>query len=224
MPIKNIVFDLGGVILNLDYGLTTAAFAERFGIADFNSTFSQYKQTNFMDEFETGVKNSLADLSAYLRASFPEELVDASDESIAECWNAMLLDIPQSRINTLRTLRGMGYRVYLLSNINAVHEVGVDRIIERDVDGGLEAWRASFDALFYSHWIGHRKPHVETFLHVVQSIGGLPEETLFLDDSVQHVEGARRAGLHAALVSKPVNAETVDLYAVTMEALGSLHG
>ena len=84
-----------------------------------------------------------------------------------------------------------------MSNINSVHEKYVDLIIERDVIGGLDVWRGLFDQVYYSHRIGHRKPLVETFQHILDRIGCTGGECLFIDDSVQHIAGAKSSGINA---------------------------
>ncbi|KAJ3072221.1 hypothetical protein HDU98_004008 [Podochytrium sp. JEL0797] len=208
---KTILLDLGGVILNIDYSLTSKAFAERLGIADFaTKLFAQGAQRSEMDAFERGEASiNTADLFCqYLRTcdAFTADerfrLVSAADHELIACWNAMLLDIPPQRIAYLQDLRRRGHRLFLLSNINCVHEACVDAIIERDVPGGLSIFRACFDRVFYSHLIGRRKPDVDTFEFVVAEMGCEKGEVVFFDDSIQHVEGARRAGVQAVLVPR----------------------
>ncbi|KAI9205428.1 HAD-like domain-containing protein [Polychytrium aggregatum] len=208
MVIRNVIFDLGGVILNLDYNLTSKAFKDSFGIDDFNQIFSQHRQSGFMNAFERGQHNIGSEdgqtIHAYLRAIFPKQLGSASDSALDAAWNAMLLDIPMAHIRFLQRLQGLGYRIFLLSNINEVHEKEVDRIIERDVEGGLPTWISLFERIFYSHKIGMRKPDEETFHHVLEAcpLGSLaPEETVFFDDSIQHVQGARKVGIHAVHIN-----------------------
>ncbi|KAI8609235.1 HAD-superfamily hydrolase, subfamily IA, variant 3 [Chytriomyces sp. MP71] len=216
--IKTIIFDLGGVILNIDYDLTSRAFANTFGIADFSSVFSQRSQSAFMDAFETK-RMTAAEFCNHIRSLFPEETAAATDAKIVDCWNAMLLDIQSNRIEALKRLRAEGFGIFLLSNINSLHEAEVDKIIERDVLGGLYTWNGLFDRVFFSHHFGMRKPHPETFRKVLVEIEAEASTTLFLDDSSQHVEGAKLVGIHAQLVPKE---RELNLYNIVHDVLTSL--
>jgi putative hydrolase of the HAD superfamily len=84
----------------------------------------------------------------------------------------------------------------LLSNTNAIHAAVFEADLQSTLDDAAAFWGA-FEQAHYSHDIGMKKPHPDTFLHVCNIHGLAPERTLFLDDSIQHVEGAARAGLHA---------------------------
>ncbi|KAI9336539.1 HAD-superfamily hydrolase, subfamily IA, variant 3 [Obelidium mucronatum] len=208
--VKAIIFDLGGVILNLDYDATAKEFERKFGIKNFASRmFSQGAQRAEMDAFERGEQlNSPSLFCEFLRGCqiFDSDerlkLSVVSDEEICGAWNAMLFDIPHERVSYLKSLRDRGFQVYLLSNINLVHEERVDRIIERDVKGGLDFWHSAFDRIFYSHHIGKRKPDPPTFEWVLKEIGVDASETLFFDDSVQHVKGASSVGIKSVLIPR----------------------
>ncbi|ORY43334.1 HAD-like protein [Rhizoclosmatium globosum] len=217
-PLKAILFDLGGVILHIDYDLTAAAFEKHFGIVGFASRlFSQGSQTQFVDAFERGQISaqqfvselrSCAAFDSDERARLSSASASAT-EAIEACWNAMLLDMPNERVAYLRTLKERGLRLYLLSNINATHEAEVDRIIERDVKGGVKAFRDCFDYIYYSHHIGRRKPDPDTFEWVLSDIanrdGLAKDEVVFFDDSIQHITGAKSVGLRSYLVPKEHN-------------------
>jgi len=110
------------------------------------------------------------------------------------CWNAMLGRIPPERIALLQALRAR-YRLLLLSNTNAIHVPAFERIIAEH--NGIADFRALFDGAYYSCEIGLRKPDAEAFHHVLGRHGADPARTLFVDDSIQHVVGARAAGLRA---------------------------
>ncbi|KAJ3009693.1 UNVERIFIED_CONTAM: hypothetical protein HDU68_002542 [Siphonaria sp. JEL0065] len=211
MP-KTIIFDLGGVILNLDYNAAANAFETAFDIKNFSGRmFSQGSQRTEMDAFERGqALQTPALFCDFLRncsAFDPEErqrLALATEDQIVEAWNSMLFDIPQSRVDYVKSLRDRGYKVYLLSNINIVHESYVDQIIERDVQGGITFWKSCFDRIFYSHHIARRKPDPETFEWVLKEIGcsAAPGDVMFFDDSKQHVDGAASVGIKSVLVPR----------------------
>lgn len=188
--IKAILFDLGGVVLNLDYKRTIDAF-NNMSSAGFDAFYSQANQQAGFDLFETG-KWSPTEFRIYMR-SFLGSLI--SDEEIDQAWNAMLLDLPENRITMLMELKKK-YRIYLLSNTNAIHLKRFREII--GVNFGQETLLESvFHKTYYSHEIGFRKPHKEAFQYVLADQGLIPEEVFFIDDSLQHVEGARQLGLNA---------------------------
>src|SRR4051794_37372836 len=115
MTIKNIIFDLGGVIINIDYKKTIAEF-KRIGAFDFEILFTQHKQDSLFDDFDTG-KISAIEFRNQLRHKLDLPL---KDEEIDNAWNAMLLDLPLDRLQFIKSLRDE-YKVYLFSNTNAIH-------------------------------------------------------------------------------------------------------
>jgi putative hydrolase of the HAD superfamily len=184
--VKHIIFDLGGVLINLDYRLTEQAFTD-LGIVNFNELYSQIKQNSFFDEWETGKIDRAAFVIGLQKACG----LDLSEEQIMRAWNAMLMDFPLRRLQLLQQLR-LYYDLALLSNTNEVHEAEVTRIV-KDAHGQVLA--AFFDKVYYSHRVGMRKPSEEIFKYVLEDNGWKAEDTLFIDDSPQHVETARALGL-----------------------------
>lgn len=187
--IDTVLLDLGGVLIDVDYHRTAAAF-HALGCHDLEAQFSKARQTPLFDRFEVGAIGP-AEFRDGVRGLFREEL---TDRDIDACWNAMLGRIPQERIDLLRRLRAR-YRLLLLSNTNAIHVPAFEAIIA--ADNGIADFRALFDGAYYSCNIGLRKPDAEAFHHVLALHGAGAERTLFLDDSIQHVVGARAAGLRA---------------------------
>jgi len=185
----SIIFDLGGVILNIDYHRTTRAF-KALGMDDFERHFTQLKQQHLFDLYETG-HISDADFRLGLR---PHLRPDVTDAEIDDAWNAMLLDLPSARLNLLREL-AEGRRLFLLSNTNGIHIDAFHALLKREHD--LSDLAGFFERVYYSYQIGMRKPDPAIFLKVCTDNGLDPEFTLFIDDSPQHVEGARTAGLKA---------------------------
>ncbi|QTN38044.1 HAD family phosphatase [Cryomorphaceae bacterium] len=185
--IRNLILDLGGVLLEIDYRRTEEAF-KKLGFDDFENRYSQLKQSETFDLFETG------DLSA---DEFRDEIrnisgKDLSDDQINDAWNAMLLDLPQKHINLLDDMRDE-YRLVLLSNTNEIH---LDKIYEK-FGHEYSEFEYIFERTYYSHLVGYRKPEIEIFEEIMEELGMEPSETLFIDDSPQHVEGAKEAGLNA---------------------------
>lgn len=188
MP-ETIVLDLGGVLIDVDYTASAKAFAS-LGFPDFDGLYTKAKQTDLFDRFETG--ELMPDgFRAAVRGLLGSELADAD---IDACWNAMLGTIPPQRIELVERLK-QRYRLLLLSNTNAIHIPAFEAIIARVL--GISDFKALFHGAYYSCELGLRKPNPEIFHHVLVLHGADPASTLFVDDSIQHVIGAREAGLVA---------------------------
>lgn len=185
--IKNIIFDLGGVLLNIDYHKTINQFKE-MGIQNFDELYSQAQQTSIFDDFETG-KIAEPIFIERLQEHFhiaknPSQIIDA--------WNAMLLDFPLDRKNTLQKYSNE-YNIVLLSNTNETHVKAFKKIILNTFG---EYWFEDvFQKVYYSNEIGLRKPDPEVFKYVLSENEFHPEQTLFFDDSIQHIHGAREVGI-----------------------------
>ncbi|MCW5899852.1 MAG: HAD family phosphatase [Flavobacteriales bacterium] len=187
--IDTLILDLGGVLIDVDYAATSRAFT-RYGAPDFERSYSKAKQTDLFDRFEKGF------LSPAGFRDEVRELIGAGldDDAIDLCWNAMLGTIPPERMALVEALRGR-YRLLLLSNTNAIHVPAFEAIIRRDL--GIRDFKGRFHGAYYSCELGMRKPDAEIFHHVITAHDADPGRTLFIDDSIQHVEGARKAGLNA---------------------------
>lgn len=186
--VKNIIFDLGGVILNIDYGRTASAF-KKIGVANFDKIYSQAKQGQVFDKLETG-ELTPDEFREYMKEIVPS--LQFSD--IDKAWNAMLLDLPVQRIDLLKKLKKK-YRLFLLSNTNEIHIKCFRKIIEASY--GENIFDSIFEHQYYSSDIGLRKPNADCFQYVLEKNGLEASETLFIDDSIQHVEGARKLKINA---------------------------
>jgi glucose-1-phosphatase len=193
--IKNIIFDLGGVFIDIDFKATENAFVS-LGVTNFSDFYTQHTASTLFEELETG---KVSPTEFYER--FRQELgVTISDEEIQAAWNAMLGRFPVERLNWLEEI-GFRYNIYLYSNTNAIHYDAFQQIY-RECTG-----KQNFDDYFikahYSHDLGWRKPYPESFNKLVAIENLKPEETLFIDDSYKNIEGAREAGLSAILLLPP---------------------
>jgi glucose-1-phosphatase len=185
--IKNIIFDLGGVIINLDNRLTENAFVS-LGVKNFREYFGHGFAASFFVEYEIGKisdRQFIDSLKALTGLSVP-------DETIITGWNALLLDFPAERIELLNALRNR-YRLFLFSNTNALHLAALQKTY-RDSFGKGEL-DDHFERAYYSHLLGMRKPDIAPFNHIIKENRLVPEETLFVDDALINVEGAEAAGL-----------------------------
>lgn len=184
--IKNIIFDWGGVLIHLNKGRCTEAFS-RLGIAVGDELTNPYGQRADLMDFEKGLM-TVAEFHDTVRRVYGAQL---TDEQIDEAWNALLLDIPDYKLDTLLELK-QRYRLYLLSNTNALHwEEGRKRF-------DYKGYKAEdfFDQIFLSNEIHELKPSPEAFLKVARLAGIKPEETLFVDDLQASCDAAAALGFH----------------------------
>ena len=188
--IKNILFDLGGVLYHIDYGITIKAF-EKLGIKNFHKHFSQQQQNNLFDQFETG-KISNTDFIKEMKLLLP----NCTKEEIINAWNGLLIGIPKENIQLLKDLSKQ-YRLFLLSNTNLIHINQINKLLYEDYN--LKSLDPLFDKIYLSHQIGMRKPNRETFEWVLKDAGILAHETLFIEDSIQHIKGANKVGIRTQL-------------------------
>jgi HAD superfamily hydrolase (TIGR01549 family) len=196
LDVKNILFDLGGVILDIDYNRPVEAF-KKLGAADFEEVFSQQNQAKFLDQFERG-EITPAQFRKHLRPYLPEKVTDAQ---IDAAWCTILGELPSQRIVQLKQLRKLGYRLFLLSNTNSIHIRAFTHYLDETY--GKNLFKDLFEKVYYSSQIGLRKPTRKVFDFVMKENGIKASETLFIDDSLQHIEGAQKAGLHTHWLQEP---------------------
>ncbi len=184
-----IIFDYGGVLINIDYQATISAF-KNLGISDFEKLYSQAEQSNLFNDIEVGKISAQHFINNLLRI-LPS---GTSANKVVEAWNAMILDIPASSIQLLKDLKRKGYKIYLLSNTNELH---IEVANKEWAKVSNESPEEIFDHVYYSHELHLRKPNVEIFNTVCKQQNLNLSSTVFIDDSIQHVEGATKAGLQA---------------------------
>ncbi|MCC5936901.1 MAG: HAD family phosphatase [Lunatimonas sp.] len=192
--IKFLIFDLGNVIYDIDYSLTFNKLYSKLP----QSAHEQVKEFMVSDihyQLEMG-KISEAAFRDGVRSYFGQEWEDAW---IDEVWNALLVDIPQERLELLKKLK-MNFGIYMLSNTNSIHFKVVERVF---ADRLGNQWMKLFGRLFLSHEMGLRKPDPAIYKAVVQAVGGKPEEFLFFDDLESNLEGAKSVGIQTHHVNHP---------------------
>jgi HAD superfamily hydrolase (TIGR01549 family) len=182
-----IIFDLGGVILNIDYQLPVKAF-RKLGIEDFSTHFSQAAQSNLLDDYETGQISSQAFIDAVRGFVKPE----VTNDQIVDAWNSILLDLPEQRLFTLEKA-AENHRIFLLSNTNDLHIESFNRYLLDEFQ--LPSLEPFFEQLYLSYEVGLRKPDQRIFEYVLQDAGLDPQNTLFIDDSIQHIQSANELGI-----------------------------
>jgi glucose-1-phosphatase len=195
MEIKNIIFDLGGVILNIDYNKTEHAFIE-LGLENFSELYTQHYSSSLFEALETGKVSQ----KEFIISLQEKSLVPLTSSQIIFAWNAMLLDFPIARLQLLQQLRNQ-YNIFLLSNTNAIHLERFHEILYKAT--GLPSLGVLFEKTYYSHLLGLRKPDKEIYKYVMKENQLMPGETLFIDDSINNIHGAQEAGLHTILLQPP---------------------
>jgi glucose-1-phosphatase len=193
--IKNIIFDLGGVILDLDVDKTYHQFAQLSGrpVAQLKAEaarlpfFNEYEQGSISDD------NFRGELKGFLRAT-------TSDQQVDKAWNAMLGVLPLARVDLLKKISGK-FRIFLLSNTNHIHLQCFTKIAEDTL--GSSSWNDLFERTYYSHLIKMRKPDAAIYSHVLNENNLRADQTLFLDDNLSNLQGAASIGIQTFHVTHP---------------------
>ena len=185
--IKNIIFDFGGVLYRIRYQNIPDAFS-KCGIPHFEKIYSKQQQNAVMDQYEEGLI-STEEFRRYIRTltEFP-----ITDQQIDDCWNAILLGFPKEHEDLLQKV-SKHYNLYLFSNTN---QLNYDRFRADMLNQfGYDIFDRHFKKCYFSQLLHIRKPKYEGFQHIIQENRLEPAETLFIDDSPQHLVGARECGL-----------------------------
>lgn len=194
--VKTLIFDLGGVILDLSVPHTLEAFAEMSRLPREKVEEIYFAAPGFL-EYEKGLIDDRA-FRDYVRATYS---IRASDEDIDRAWNAMLRGIPAPKLDLIEKLQEQ-FQVLLLSNTNAIHIQHINEVI---LSNGQEkrTLDSYFHRAYYSHRMNKRKPDAEIFEQVIAENNLVPEETLFLDDYAVNIEGAKAVGIKTVHVTSP---------------------
>lgn len=184
--IRNIIFDLGGVLLNINPLLSLIEFAKLSGTGAEELRFRLANEHVF-EKFDTGSLSPAEFRSDLCRImNFP-----LSDEEVDRAWNILLLDFPAERVKLLQQLRE-NYSVFLLSNTNIIH-------FRKYTQDFYETYGIQmtdlFDKLFLSFEIGMHKPDAGIYSFVLQNAGLKPSECIFIDDSKANIEAAEQQGI-----------------------------
>lgn len=201
--IEAIIFDLGGVILNIDYNLTRSSF-EKTGISHFDDMYSQSTADELFTHLETGKINE-DDFYNNFRNCTHSSLFN---EQIESCWNAMLLDFREETLMFLDDVKTK-YRTFLLSNTNIIHYKKFDKIYR--AKKRAHDFDAFFEKAYYSFKMGLRKPDADCYNFVLQQNNLVPGTTLFIDDTEKNVETAGGLGMQTIWLKKPINIEELGL-------------
>jgi len=184
--LKNIIFDLGGVLLDIDFQKSISAF-EKLGIQDFEEMFSQFKADDVFEKLETGMLSE----EGFYSAIKERTEINVSDHEIMDAWNALILNFRKESLDFLEILSAR-YKLYLLSNTNSIHLKYFQRSFTKETTKPL--LDDYFSKAWYSHKLGLRKPGSKIFEFVLQDENLKAAETLFIDDTLSNIETAKRLG------------------------------
>ena len=173
---KNIIFDLGGVLLNIDFNKSITAF-KMLGIENFEEMFSQFKADDLFEKLETG---NIAE-SDFFEAIKNRTQSNISNTAIENAWNALILDFRTESLAYLEMLAA-NYKLYLLSNTNSIHVKCFNKIFTKQT--GKHLFNNYFIKTWYSNEVGLRKPNADIFEFVLQQENLKAFETLFIDDTL----------------------------------------
>ena len=186
--INKLIFDLGGVILNIAPGKTVQKM-KQLGIENFEKLYSQLKQNETFDLLEKGKISEDQFIEAILNGV--NEPIEK--EKIIDAWNELLLDFPQEHIELLDELnKSERFRTFLLSNTNSIHKKVYNQDLFNRFSKRLEDL---FETAYFSHEIAMRKPDAEIFQYVLERENLEPSETLFIDDSPDNIAAASALGI-----------------------------
>lgn len=207
--IKNIIFDYGNVIFLIDFQRTQQAFIN-LGITNIETFFAHKGHDRLFDEFEKGnitpeeFRNGIRQ-----KANKPQ----LTDTEIDNAWNTIFLGIEDGNHELLLRIKEK-YNTFLLSNTNQIHHNFFSTYVEKTF--GLKDNLSLFNQVYYSHLLNMRKPDANIFEYVLQINNLIPSETLFIDDSPQHLATAKALGMHTYLMTAP---DTLQKYFETNQLL-----
>jgi len=186
--IKHLIFDLGNVLLPIDFNAPVKAF-QKIGLKDFNQLYGEIQQADLFNLLETGKISEAIFRNEMRRISG----LNWTDQQIDEAWSTIILDFRASTFSMLEQL-AVSYNLYLLSNTNSIHFTRYNQqIVDRFHPNGLNAY---FKKAYYSHKMGLRKPDAEIFRAVLHDAGIKAEDCLFIDDNEANIASAKALGFH----------------------------
>lgn len=199
--INNIIFDYGNVIFLIDFKRTQHTFTE-LGIENVDRFFGHTGHDVLFDEFEKGLITAAEFRQGIRRITGKPELTDSE---IDRAWNTLLIGVPPVNHQILLKAKEK-YRTFLLSNNNEIHYEWIMNYLKREFH--LPSNAVFFEKDYYSHLMKMRKPDADIFEFAMQENKLLPEDTLFIDDSPQHIKTAQSLGLHTHLLTAPETLES----------------
>ena len=204
IKLNNIIFDLGGVLLDIDFSKVRQAFQE-IGVSDFDLHYSQLQASHLFQNLEMG-KISEDDFYRAIKNQSSHQL---RNEQIEIAWNSILENF---RIKSMQYLQKLNndYRIFLLSNTNSIHLKQINKILQ--VQLGISELDSYFEKAYYSQKIGMRKPNYDVYQYVIKDAQLNPEETLFIDDAYINIDAAKNLGFQTHLLIKGEQIENLNYF------------
>lgn len=195
--IKNIIFDLGGVLLQIDYSKTRNAFID-LGITNFDDFYKQDFVSKLFEDFEIGAISPIEFYDEFRKVTNSKLI----NNEIEIAWNAMLGSFWEDRLDWLTQLNKQ-YKIFLFSNTNEVHyNAFMDNYNKIYINKPFTNY---FIKDYYSHILGERKPEKSSYIKLLKDQNLIASETLFIDDTLKNIEGAVAAGLHTLFLNKEMD-------------------
>jgi FMN phosphatase YigB (HAD superfamily) len=191
--LKNIIFDYGNVIFEINFKRTQQAF-EQLGITNIEAFFAHKGHNSLFDDFETATISPAQFRDGIRKAASNPNL---SDQEIDHAWNSLLIGVSANNHDVLMEVKAK-YRTFLLSNNNEIHYQWITDYLKATFE--VENYDSFFERAYFSQQMKLRKPNRNIFEQVLSENNLNPHETLFIDDSPQHIEGAKAAGLSTLLM------------------------
>jgi len=185
--ITTIIFDLGMVVVELDPKATENAFKNLMG-DQYNNLMTELNHQKFFEQYETGKITT----EEFIHRLGTKIGGPAIDQKIIHAWNAMLGEIPEKRFQILKWAK-KNYRTFCLSNTNELHINHLYNYLK--TEKSIEGLEYYFEKVYLSHQIGMRKPELEIFQFLIDQHQLNPKKTLFIDDTLGHLEGAKKLGI-----------------------------
>ncbi len=188
--IKNIIFDLGGVVLDIDINRSVEAF-KNIGVNNIAPSHIHPETRGLFWQLETG-EISAREFFKHVLEEYPTSS-PVSQKELFEAWSALLLPFSKERVELIQSLREQGYNLFLLSNTNFPHRVRFLNNFNRQFGFDMESL---FDKCYYSDVLGTRKPNADIYHTVLNDADLDPKQTVFIDDNEQNITAAQQCGLY----------------------------
>jgi putative hydrolase of the HAD superfamily len=190
--INTIIFDLGGVLVDLSVSKTIHAFSHVSGLPPDKIAEAYHQYPGFL-AYERGELND-NEFRMMLKEVFS---LKVGDHDLDTCWNAMLVELPESKLRMLESLKE-NFTVLALSNTNAIHIHYVNTIL---LSG--RSLNSFFHHCYYSHEVGMRKPETRIYEHVLNDYKLNASQTIFLDDNIENIRAANTLGIQTLHITHP---------------------
>jgi putative hydrolase of the HAD superfamily len=190
--IKNIIFDFGNVLFDLDLDKIEQGFRQLFG-PSYAQASEKLLRDNVFHRYEVGEITSAEFIEAIRLSAPPHPPHDA----IVQVWNSIFLQMPKERFELLLSLKNR-YKVFLLSNINDLHATWIDEYLVRE--HGIHDFKDRyFDGVYYSHLVRLRKPDLQIYEYMLEDAKINPEESIFIDDLLPNIQAAEKVRIQGLL-------------------------